>query len=216
MLFLSPEARSGGGGCCGGCGCASPKVKFRHEPFQGKVLSCGWLLLLGLVLLRLLSVGRHAVEFLGVEEERAVLQLFLVDDVLCSDGWLFEKGQLLRQDLLEAAVLLLLLEVLLGLLFSLDVMGWEGQEVCGSEEGGSGWPLVTTRALIVADNKCGVLLVCLVVVGGVIVIAAVVIIGMLSGVACLDFAGHRRRQRATEFPLALVAEFGGLRNDKLR
>ena len=212
-MFLSPEARGSGGGCCGGCGCTSPKVKFRHEPFQGKVLSCGWLLLLGLVLLRLLSVGRHAVEFLGVEEERAVLQLFLVDDVLCSDGWLFEEGQLLRQDLLEAAVLLL--AVLLGL-FSLDVVGGEGQEVCGSEEGGSGRPLVTTRALIVADNKCGVLLVCLVVVGGVIVITAVVVIGMLSSVACLGFAGHRRRQRATEFPLALVAEFGGLRNDKLR
>ena len=210
MLFLSPEARSGGGGCCGGCGCASPKVKFRHEPFQGKVLSCGRLLL-GLLLR--LSVGRHAVEFLGVEEERAVLQLFLVDDVLCSDGWLFEEGQLLRQDLLEAAVLLL--AVLLGV-FSLDVVGGEGQEVCGSEEGGSGRPLVTTRALIVADNKCGVLLVCLVVVGGVIVITAVVVIGMLSSVACLGFAGHRRRQRATEFPLALVAEFGGLRNDKLR
>jgi len=209
-LFLSPEARGSGGGCCGGCGCTSPKVKFRHEPFQGKVLSCGRLLL-GLLLR--LSVGRHAVEFLGVEEERAVLQLFLVDDVLCSDGWLFEEGQLLRQDLLEAAVLLL--AVLLGL-FSLDVVGGEGQEVCGSEEGGSGRPLVTTRALIVADNKCGVLLVCLVVVGGVIVITAVVVIGMLSSVACLGFAGHRRRQRATEFPLALVAEFGGLRNDKLR
>ena len=209
-MFLSPEARGSGGGCCGGCGCTSPKVKFRHEPFQGKVLSCGRLLL-GLLLR--LSVGRHAVEFLGVEEERAVLQLFLVDDVLCSDGWLFEEGQLLRQDLLEAAVLLL--AVLLGL-FSLDVVGGEGQEVCGSEEGGSGRPLVTTRALIVADNKCGVLLVCLVVVGGVIVITAVVVIGMLSSVACLGFAGHRRRQRATEFPLALVAEFGGLRNDKLR